>query len=550
MSKLKNALDQCHHLISQGELQTCQKILDEIHPILKPLYCEIKGANIDDDRIKVLVDVLNYYSGILIDFGGRKKDVRTILIGIGIQKRIKKINNKADINYNIANGLSELLSLESNDNPRMSYKKNTEKIDEIKIHYCQSISFLKEKSIFPHTNDAKFLSMCLTNYASFLRNYCARVLDAYHLLSEAIFYDPTNPVTYRERGYCIDESAQIVDEDVRSEFRMDAYFDLLKSVKYETDIIRKEILVNYINKRFKKEPSLNDLPENECEHDYLKEITDQYRKKFMKYMHDNDLYLNIFKKEHNCSSSYYDSIGINTITSLIEESKWVNKCFHYLNIMKHDYAFSRILLYDYINKRKDVEFVEKDIRVSEICPGQIYSIYINMIVGSIKIALSLFDKVAVAVNHYLKIGISEKKVSIKSYNIKKKSEKDVKKLIKYINNENNNINPYLYSIIDIARDIDSDIDSDIKEIRNTYEHRFGGTVYYSYGTDVLNDDCGGSITVEELYNAALKSMKKAKSLIMYYVLLINYEEGNKAEPDGYVPIMEVPNTPDKYKGIV
>ena len=154
--------------------------------------------------------------------------------------------------------------------------------------------------------------------------------------------------------------------------------------------------------------------------------------------------------------------------------------------------------------------------------------YFGLLKSAFKEAYNILDKIAVFINDYYKLGLTEDKIYFTSIWQNDKKIRD--KILK-----SKNIS--LYALYDICQDFKSDHYKNIQNIRNALVHR-KLVIFDSVLTDWDKKDDKHNIGYDTMLSETINLLRLTKSAIIYLINFVNIEE-NKKRSNGLIAPMFV-----------
>ena len=229
------------------------------------------------------------------------------------------------------------------------------------------------------------------------------------------------------------------------------------------------------------------------------------------------------------------------------------------NQVKQEYATARFLLYEGV-ENKTAHFADRDVLLVNTLDHAAHSLCVENVRIAFRMAYAVFDKIAVLVNYYLKLGLNPRHVSFRTiWYEKEKANADLKPLFR------DRQNWPLRGLFGLSRDLCMEgdgreaLDPDAQElvaIRHHPEHRHLTVHEESWiggrggpGGEAP-DQQSFAIDRRDLESRALRIMKLARSALVYFVHAVAIEEEIRAaaRPVGDVIIPRVfPPVDDRDK---
>ena len=221
-----------------------------------------------------------------------------------------------------------------------------------------------------------------------------------------------------------------------------------------------------------------------------------------------------------------------------EETSKIVSCVGFYNQMKQEYVSARYLLYEGIHN-DEPHFSDKNVRLENTLDYPVYSFNAEKIRIAMRMAYSLFDKIASFIQYYFDLS------HIPSYklnfgNVWYKSQGKNKLAPVFDGHENWALRGLFWLSKDLEffseMYVESSMDPGAKELRETRNELEHGYLKLHEpmwpGPDVesrLQDDLATSLYQGDFEELSLKSLRKARSALVYLSLAIQQEEQMKSE---------------------
>jgi LA2681-like HEPN len=210
--------------------------------------------------------------------------------------------------------------------------------------------------------------------------------------------------------------------------------------------------------------------------------------------------------------------------------------------MKQEYVSVRWLLYEGLTM-KIPHFSDRDVLLGATEPRPSLSLAIEKVKIAYRISYSLFDKVAFFMNAYMKLGISEKKVSFRTL---------------WRNGENQPIriefdltgNWGFCALYWLAKDFFEKVNDEVAEpqarglsdIRNHIEHKYL-RVTAAESPTAPPDDLAFMVSREQFQRKAVHLLKLARSALIYLAIGVGFEERRRDSSRAGEPVEELSPPP-------
>ena len=138
--------------------------------------------------------------------------------------------------------------------------------------------------------------------------------------------------------------------------------------------------------------------------------------KYNKWVNENYLRLNAYNEINPYSlfaqddNLYFDSLF--TLKGTANDSY---RLMTMLNEIKQEYVSARYLLYSYFKESGKSHFSDKNVRIADVYQYANYSYNVELAKAAFRALYSLMDKIAFALNDYLKLGLKGKDVDFKGF---------------------------------------------------------------------------------------------------------------------------------------
>ncbi|MGD8455577.1 MAG: LA2681 family HEPN domain-containing protein [Anaerolineales bacterium] len=373
--------------------------------------------------------------------------------------------------------------------------------------------------------------MVLTNLANII-DTIGRFIDAIELWDKALDINSEFGMALGNKGMGLQTYASAVyDPGHRNMLMKQSYVYLTKaltqsanklihpSAKKSFTKIKNDMKKNYPSEFFDHECNLTDYSLGDSSEEQT----------YRKWCLENRLFLNPLNDLGAYPISAQDIITTpNMVTPLDVGPRYQG----YFNQIKQEFVSARYLLYEGINS-KEVHFSDKNVLLYNTLDYPVYSFAIERVKLALRSAYSLFDKFAYFLNEYLEIGIPQREVNFRNI-----WYKDPKKRILRSQFENKKNLP-LRALFWLSKDLFEDkpgfkdlVEHDaqnINKIRNHLEHKYlkvheMESYITANITKGLVDDLAFSVSKNEFISKALRTMKLARSALIYLSLAIQAEE--------------------------
>lgn len=247
---------------------------------------------------------------------------------------------------------------------------------------------------------------------------------------------------------------------------------------------------------------------------------------------ENCMYINPLNDLSDYPVACHDILHLPSMTVRINEPPKYHSIF---NQIKQEYGTARFLLYESLHNNK-LSIADKDILLLDTFDYSDYSYNTEKLKIAFRIIYAIFDKIAYLLNDYLKLGIEQHKVSLKT--LWHNKDKTLKQ--QFSNSENLPLRGLYWLSRDLFEKSDEHsvlIEPDaqnLADIRNHIEHKSFKIKKEGSEKGSIKDDITYVISKTEFLNKTLKQMKLVRSAIIYTSLAINQEELKNA-PQNVIP---------------
>jgi len=199
----------------------------------------------------------------------------------------------------------------------------------------------------------------------------------------------------------------------------------------------------------------------------------------------------------------------------------------HLNHIKEEFVTARYLYASSLYERKGPMFADRDVRLINTLDYQATGLSYQMLRLAFRIAYSLFDKIAIFLNDYYNIGITERDVSF----MRLWWTKPRKQILRETFSQSKN--PGLFALYDIFLDFKEKWYGEYQDTRHALEHRF----FRLYIYDIKDRQQGKGMLLTDFEKLTLDLLKLVHTAIMYLWIAIDMEErkkANRAKNDGKI----------------
>ena len=515
--------------LNQSNNKTNQDITEEI----KHIY-----SLINQDKFQEALDRIKSYEtqypndrnlqsnklGFLVDigFGLKNQNIIRQALEIGEQflKNQKDVKFSYIIHYNLANGYILLYGLAER-KTSIEAIPQSENLQKAKLHFrdalrlCEEINFDFKKQVF-------------VNYGNCL-DALGRVVEAIIAYDNAIIIDNKFSMAIGNRS-----KALCFFADISGKYRAAIYLEAYQSIKSIIDnpdliaIGGLGVKKSFENELKKIESYFKDkkvLTKKLAHSKYSTTKLSEFEIYYLEICSKNNLFLNFHIHDIQCESAITDPIFISLITK-IKENNTFYQLAKYINQIKEDYAIARLLLVQSQFRREDIDRISRRTTYVNTLDYSQFNLYFGLLKSAFKEAYNILDKIAVFINDYYKLGLTEDKIYFTS--IWQKNNKIRDEILK-----SKNIS--LYALYDIYQDFKSGHYKNIQNIRNASTHK-KLVIFDSVLTDWDKKDDKCNIGYNTMLNETINLLRLTKSAIIYLINFVNIEENKKRSNKLIIPM--------------
>ena len=466
--------------------------------------------------------------GFLVDigFGLKNKNIVQQGLDIGENNLInpKYTKHKTSVHYNLANGYLSLYEL--SEKKDIESIPQSEDLQKAKSHFRKAIEICND-------NVPNLKKQMWVNYGNCLDNL-GRTVEAFYAYDEALKIDNEFSMAIGNKA-----KASCFFADISREYRTAIYIEAHQAI---SPIINKPDLIEIggiaakigFEKKLEKIESLfkdKSILKKNMEHPkYDTENLSDFEKYYIDFCIKENLFLNFHIHQGHCEAAIKDPIFISLITKGEDGQAFYNLA-KYINQIKEDYAVARLLLVQSQHKREDFDRISMRTTFVNCLDYSKFNLYTGLLKSSFKEAYNILDKIAVFINVYYGLGLSEDRIYFTTI-----WEKEKKIRNEILNSKNFS----LYALYDIYQDFKSCHYKEIQNIRRALTHR-KLVVFDSMFTDGHKKDNPNNISYDTMLNKTIEVLQLSKAAIIYLINFVNMEE-NKKRKVGLVAPMYVDTT--------
>lgn len=462
--------------------------------------------------------------GFLVDIGFGLNDQNLIRQGLDIGEQILKNQKGIKFSYiihcNLANGYISLNGLAER-KTSIEAIPQSENLQKAKLHFREALNLCEEFNF-------AFKKQVFVNYGNCL-DVLGRGVEAINAYDNAIKIDKNFSMAIGNRA-----KALCFFADVTGQYRAAIYLEAYQSIKSiidNLDLIASGglgVKKSFENKLKKIESLFKDkkvLTKKLAHSKYSTTKLSEFEKYYLDFCIKENLFLNFHIHDRQCESAITDPIFISLITKKEEKNTFYQLAKN-INQIKEDYAIARLLLVQSQFKREDFDSISRRTTFANTLDYSQFNLYFGLLKSAFKEAYNILDKIAVFINDYYKLGLTEDKIYFTSIWQKNKKIRD--EILK-----SKNIS--LYALYDIYQDFKSDHYKNIQNTRNALIHR-KLVIFDSVLTDWDKKYDKNNIGYNTMLNETINLLRLTKSAIIYLINFVNIEENKKRSNKLIIPM--------------
>ena len=453
--------------------------------------------------------------GFLVAIGSGLNNQKIIRQGLDVGeqnlKNQKDINYQSSIHYNLAKGY---LSLYEVSERKISIESipQSENLQKAKLHFREALK-LCDKFNFD------FKKQILVNYGNCF-DTLGRGVDALYAYDSALKIDKDFSMAIGNKAEALGFFADISGK-YRGAIYLKAY-QAIKSIINNQDLIAigglkaKKAFEDELQKIESLFKDKRDLTKKLKHPKYNSAKISEFEKFYLDFCIKEKLFLNFHIHENQCEAAIIDPIFISGLITKIDDNDTFYQLAKHINQIKEDYAVARLLLVQSQFKRKDFDSISRRTTFVNTLDYSQFNLYLGLLKSAFKEAYNIFDKIAVFINDYYKLGLSDR---IYFISIWQKDEKIRGEILK-------SENLSLYALYDIYQDFKSKHHKKIQNIRNALTHR-KLVIFDSTLTDWDKKDDKHNIGYDTMLIETINLLRLTKSAIIYLINFVKIEEDKK-----------------------
>lgn len=244
--------------------------------------------------------------------------------------------------------------------------------------------------------------------------------------------------------------------------------------------------------------------------------------------------------------SAHDILSLPDFTTEINEPPIVAGIF---NALKQEFVSARWMLWEGI-KSNAPHFSDREVLLYNTLDYPSYGLSVEKVKMAFRMAYSILDKIAYFLNHYLALGIPERRISFRTI-WREKDNGPVRD--RFVKSENWPIRGLFWLSKDLfeedMRDSTEPEARALAELRHHLEHKYVKVHEMQLGpSDPSCDTLAHSIGRPDLEQRTLRLMQLARSALIYLSLGMHREERERAKGEkGLVATISLDPLPDEWK---
>ena len=460
--------------------------------------------------------------GVQIDYGSYIQDYK--MVKKGIERGIKciKIYREDDdavaaFSYNVANGIL--------------FKISTKSANETYFDLDNDIK--KCLDFFLKAEDARTDPNILTNLAN-LYDQIGRPIEALQYYNKALNINPRFGMAIGNKGVLINNLAILTTTPPLH--KIYAYQCLQEAIANDGSVLQYgdpaalhhfENIANSIEHEFIANNS-KDALNTSLEHPPRIISHNIELDKYTEFCLQNDLYLTLHIFDNYSNGSIGDNITPSFIVSHDDDQSRYRETIKMFDEVVESYITGRYLLWQSQWPTKTMSRISSQSVFLDNSDCIRHSIFTGMAKNSYKIAFSILDKIAQALNVYLQLGYNSKEIDYR------KIWHDGLNPRNQVPDRLKNQNYLLYGLYSTVREI-----SNLSNVRNAIEHR-----YYDISSTPDTEKLENTAFFEDFIGRTIGLYYKTKCAIIYLINFINATEkqklSNRNTPACIIPVVPIP----------
>lgn len=394
----------------------------------------------------------------------------------------------------------------------------------------------------------EYVCQILTSLGNAL-SYVGRSVEAVEYWNRALEMIPEFPMARGNRGYGLYHYARFLhDQGHLSLFLKEAHKDFSSALRFElypqAEQGFRELMSNietFIPADFlQKEIDLNDFPLGNSKEEIA----------YRRWCVNQTLFINPLNDLGSYSIASADVLHLPDIVVPLGEGSYYAGFF---NQLKQEFVSARFLLYEGLHS-DEVHYSDHDVTLINTLDYPLYSLAIEKVKFAFRVAYSLFDKIAFFLNHYIDLGVPDRKISFKTIWYEKcNRDKGINPKVEAL--KNNALRGLFWLSKDLSEKREGFADAiepdaqEIELLRQHAEHRYlkihDSFFSLNYKDDSnrfgLADTLAKSVSRTDFGEKALRMMHLARASLIYLCLIIRSEEERRTkERSSDRPVMPMP----------
>lgn len=249
---------------------------------------------------------------------------------------------------------------------------------------------------------------------------------------------------------------------------------------------------------------------------------------------EHGLFLNPLNDIGPHSIAAQDVFHLGSVSS--SESAKIVSCVGFFNQMKQEYVSARYLLYGGL-QADEPHFADRDVHLENTLDYPVYSFNAEQVRIAMRIAYSLFDKVATFLQHYFDLDYIESH-KVDFGNVWYKSQGKNALAPEFDSRKNWPLRGLFWLSKDLEYDSDIYVEesldpgaTELRETRNELEHGYLKLHQDLWpgpeSDDRITDELATSVYRDEFESQAVTTVRKARAALIYLSLAIQHEERKK-----------------------
>lgn len=436
------------------------------------------------------------------------------LIKRGVNAATKKVNKAqadpdelAQAHYNIGNGYLVMLEICLNEGKSL-YDEDIQKI----IKKCRS-----HYEKVPPTHG--FTELAKTNLANLL-DTIGRPVESIGKYEEALRINPEHAMATANMAMAIAAMAPV--SSYEGAYYIYAYQLYRKALQNPKSIIsvggasaleKFQLQSETIYKMFDAKNNSH-LLDNDLRHPHRSQVdAGDWLRRYTDFCIDKDLYLNLHIHDKNSDASVGDPLIVNPVTP-VGDNQTAQDIFFRLNEIKESFMTARYIFAQSQLTNDQVSEVSNQAVLINVGYST-SNLYVGMLKNAYKETVGVLDKIAILINHYLKMGNNENDPRLDYRKVWYKNLNKKEGLAEAIVGAK--LPHYLYGVFSIFQEIES-LDHGL---RNTLTHRYA-KVYV-----MMLEDSTNSYLFHDLVERTTKLQYLTKCAIISMIMFINSMEKSK-----------------------